>query len=77
MTGRFFLRAVKTLVRVTLSDSFRIRPPSELVYSTETWTNGQSRRFGPGRLPPRADAQPVDPELSEGALAAMRTPHSL
>ena len=23
-----FLRAVKTLVRVTLSDSFRIRPPS-------------------------------------------------
>ena len=28
MTGRCFLRAVKTLVRVTLSDSFRIRPPS-------------------------------------------------
>ena len=28
MTGRFFLRAVKTLIRVTLSDSFRIRPPS-------------------------------------------------
>ena len=26
MTGRFFLRAVKALVRVTLSDSFRIRP---------------------------------------------------
>ena len=28
MTGRFFLRSVKALVRVTLSDSFRIRPPS-------------------------------------------------
>ena len=28
MNDRVFLRAVKTLVRVTLSDSFRIRPPS-------------------------------------------------
>ena len=27
MNGQFVLRAVKTLVRVTLSDSFRIRPP--------------------------------------------------
>ena len=26
MTGRFFQRAVKALVIVTLSDSFRIRP---------------------------------------------------
>ena len=26
--GRIFLRSVKALVRVTLSDSFRIRPPS-------------------------------------------------
>ena len=28
MTGRFFLWAVKTLIRVTLSNSFRIRPPN-------------------------------------------------
>ena len=28
MTGRFVLLSVKALVRVTLSDSFRIRPPS-------------------------------------------------
>ena len=28
MIGLCFLRAVKTLVRVTLSNSFRIRPPS-------------------------------------------------
>ena len=30
MTGRFFLRAVKALVRVTLFDSFRIRPRTEV-----------------------------------------------
>ena len=30
MTGRIFLRAVKALVRVTLSDSFRIRPRTEV-----------------------------------------------
>ena len=28
MSGRFFLRALKALVRVTLSYSFRVRPPS-------------------------------------------------
>ena len=32
MSGRLFLRAVKVLVRVTLCDSFRIRPPS--IYHT-------------------------------------------
>ena len=38
------------LVRVTFCDSFKIRPSSKLliVYSTKNWTNGQSRRFGPG-----------------------------
>ena len=30
MTGRFFSRAVKALVRVTLSDSFRIGPRTEV-----------------------------------------------
>ena len=32
MTGRFFLRAVKALVMVTLSDSFWIRPPSTTLW---------------------------------------------
>ena len=43
-----FFRAVKALVMITLFDSFMMSPHSELVYSTNTWTNGQSRRFGPG-----------------------------
>ena len=30
ITGLFFWRAVKALVRVTLSDSFRIRPRTEV-----------------------------------------------
>ena len=30
MTGRLFLRAMKALIRVTLSDSFRIRPRTEV-----------------------------------------------
>ena len=32
MTGRFFLRSVKALVMVTLSDSFRIWPPSTTLW---------------------------------------------
>ena len=30
MTGRLFLRAMKALFRVTLSDSFRVRPRTEV-----------------------------------------------
>ena len=52
MTGRNCLRAVKALVRVTVSDSFTIRPPSELVHSTKTWTHFEILKrpqVGPGR----------------------------
>ena len=40
ITGRFFLRAVKALVRVTLSDSFRI--PINLIGKA---THGRSRVY--------------------------------
>ena len=73
MTGRFVFRALKALVRVTLSDSFRIRPRTEGLESINSAAGGQNSAPEPrvdSRLTTREQGAPAHPTATHTPQAA-------